>query len=114
MNSITYQKNGEYQIPNLSITSPEKSLGKYGRMRKAYLQYHRTAMFNSLLLSEKLYHHLLEIDQTATRRMEQIMTDLQKTQTPPDKMTQQMQWVGYMNNLKAQAEEIILSELIYN
>ncbi|MDJ0304835.1 MULTISPECIES: TnpV protein [Bacillota] len=114
MNSITYQKNGEYQIPNLSITSPEKSLGKYGRMRKTYLQEHRTALFNSMLLSEKLYPHLLEIDQTANRRLTQIMTDLQKTQTPPDKMTQQMEWVGYMNSLKAQAEEMILTELIYS
>jgi len=114
MNNITYQMNGDYQIPNLNITSQEQPLGKYGRMRKTYLQEHRTALFNSLILSEKLYPHLLEIDQTATRRMEQIMTDLQKVQTPPDKMTQQMEWVGYMNGLKAQAEELILAELIYN
>ena len=114
MNNITYQKNGDYQIPNLSITSQEQPLGKYGRMRKTYLQEHRTALFNSLILSEKLYPHLLEIDQTATRRVEQVMTDLQKMQTPPDKMTHQMEWVGYMNNLKAQAEEMILTELIYS
>ncbi|NCB27166.1 MAG: TnpV protein [Bacteroidia bacterium] len=114
MNNITYQKNGDYQIPNLSITSQEQSLGKYGRMRKTYLQEHRSALFNSLILSEKLYPHLLEIDQTATRRMEQIITDLQKTQAPPDKMTHQMEWVGYMNSLKSQAEELILAELIYN
>ena len=114
MNNITYQKNGDYQIPNLSIAPQDQPLGKYGRMRKTYLQKHRTALFNSLLLSEKLYPHLLEIDQTATRRMDQIMTDLQKKQTPPDKMMYQMEWVGYMNNLKAQAEELILAELIYN
>lgn len=72
MNNITYQKNGDYQIPNLSITSQEQPLGKYGRMRKTYLQEHRTALFNSLILSEKLYPHLLEIDQTAARRMDVI------------------------------------------
>ena len=114
MINITYEKNGDYQIPNLSIASQEQPLGKYGRMRKTYLQEHRSALFNSLILSEKLYPHLLEIDQTATRRMEQIMTDLQKTQAPPDKMTHQMEWVGYMNSLKSQAEELILAELIYN
>jgi len=46
--------------------------------------------------------------------MEQIMSDLQKMQTAPDKMTHQMEWVGYMNNLKAQAEEMIMAELIYS
>ncbi|XJS49381.1 TnpV protein [Tissierella carlieri] len=115
MNKITYSKNGDYLIPDLTLTEqPTQPLGKYGRMRKTYLEEHRKAIFNHLLLSEKLQAHLLEIDQTANRRLEQIMTDLQKTQTPPDKMTHQMEWVGYMNNLKAQAEEMILTELVYS
>jgi hypothetical protein len=119
MSEITYSRNGDYLIPHLTLTqstdSKEQSvLGKYGRMRKQYLQEHRTPLFHSLLLSEKLFPHLLEIDQTANRRLAQIMTDLQKAQAPPDKRQKQMEWVGYMNNLKAQAEEIILTELIYN
>ena len=96
------------------MTQQTEDLGKYGRMRKTYLEQNRTALFNSMVLKEKLYPHLLEIDQTANRRLERIMTDLQKTQTPPDKMTHQMEWVAHMNNLKAQAEEMILTELIYS
>ena len=115
MNEITYTKNGDYLIPNIKLKEqPTQPLGKYGRMRKQYLMEHRKALFNHLLLSEKLQAHLLEIDQTATRRLEQVMEDLQKTQTPPDKMTQQLEWVGHMNNLKAQAEELILAELVYS
>ncbi|QII81213.1 TnpV protein [Jeotgalibaca arthritidis] len=121
MNEITYKRNGDYLIPNIQLTEQKDKkkqipLGKYGRMRKQYLQEHRKPLFHSLLLAEKLFLHLLEIDKTANRRMEQIMKDLKKaqTQTPPDKMKQQMEWVGYMNNLKAQAEEIILAELIYS
>nr|WP_200779485.1 TnpV protein [Anaerosphaera aminiphila] len=119
MNEITYTRNGDYLIPNIGLTEQtdnkeQSPLGKYGRMRKQYLQEHRKPLFHSLLLSEKLFPHLLEIDKTANRRMEQIMTDLQKAQTPPDKMKEQMKWVGYMNNLKAQSEEIILTELIYS
>ena len=115
MNEITYSRNGDYLIPDLTLTEQStQPLGKYGRMRKTYLQEHRKALFNHLLLSEKLQVHLLEIDQTANRRLEQIMADLQKTQVPPDKMTQQMEWVGHMNNLKAQAEELILTELVYS
>ena len=115
MNKITYSRNGDYLIPDIKLTEqPTQPLGKYGRMRKTYLEEHRKALFNHLLLSEKLQAHLLEIDQTADRRLEQVMSDLQKTQTPPDKMTHQMEWVGHMNNLKAQAEEMILTELVYN
>nr|WP_230406778.1 TnpV protein [Blautia liquoris] len=118
MNEITYSRNGDYLIPDITLTQPtdskEQTLGKYGRMRKQYLQEHRTPLFHSMLLSEKLFPHLLEIDQTANRRMELIMAELQKTQTPPDKMKNQMAWVGHMNNLKAQAEEMILTELIYS
>nr|WP_073290544.1 TnpV protein [Anaerosporobacter mobilis] len=115
MNEITYSRNGDYLIPDIKLKEqPTQPLGKYGRMRKTYLQEHRKALFSHLLLSEKLQAHLLEIDQTANRRLEQIMADLQKTQVPPDKMTQQLEWVGHMNNLKTQAEEIILTELIYS
>ncbi|NLK37995.1 MAG: TnpV protein [Epulopiscium sp.] len=119
MNEITYSRNGDYLIPDLTLTQlssnkEQSSLGKYGRMRKQYLQENKKPLFHSLLLSEKLFPHLMEIDQTANRRLEQIMKDLQKMQTPPDKMTHQMEWVGYMNNLKAQAEEMVLTELIYS
>ncbi|MHB8130176.1 MAG: TnpV protein [Mobilitalea sp.] len=85
MNEVTYSRNGDYLIPDLTLTQqPTQPLGKYGRMRKTYLQEHRKALFNHLLLSEKLQSHLLEIDQTANRRLKQIMADLQKTQVPPD------------------------------
>ena len=115
MNNLTYSRNGDYLIPDIALAEqPTQPLGKYGRMRKTYLEEHRKALFNHLLLSEKLQAHLLEIDQTANRRLEQIMTELQKTQVPPDKMTRQMEWVGHMNNLKAQAEELILTELVYS
>ena len=76
MNNLTYSQSGDYLIPDLTVTEPAQPIGKYGRMRKQYLMEHRTPLFHSLLLSEKLFPHLLEIDQTATRRMEQIMADL--------------------------------------
>ena len=118
MKELTYSRNGDYLIPDLTLTeqmdSKEQPLGKYGRMRKKYLQEHRTPLYHSLLLSEKLFPHLQEIDRTANRRLEQIMAGLQKVQTPPDKKKNQMAWVGHMNNLKAQAEEMILTELIYS
>ena len=62
-NNLTYTRNGDYLIPDLSLSEqPKKPLGKYGRMRKAYLKEHRPLIYNHLLMSEKLYPHLLEIE----------------------------------------------------
>ena len=114
-NSLTYTMNGDYQIPDLKLTEqPEKPLGKYGRMRKAYLKEHRPLIYNQLLLTEKLYPHLIEIDETAQSRLEQMMLQLAKEAgaTEELKASDPMKWVGLMNNCKAQAEEILMAELI--
>ena len=116
-NNLTYTRNGDYLIPDLSLSEqPEKPLGKYGRMRKAYLKEHRPLIYNQLLLTEKLYPHLIEIDETAQSRLEQMMPQLAKDAgaTEQLKASDPMRWVGLMNNCKAQAEEIILTELITN
>ena len=116
-NTMSYTKTGDYFIPNMTLSpTEEKPLGKYGRMRKAYLKEHRPVLWNSMILSESLYPHLREIDETADRRMEQMMTELmqQNGVTEELKASDPMTWVGLMNNLKSQAEETILAELIHS
>ena len=57
----------------MRITQPEPEcslLGKYDRMRKQYLKEHRPILFSNLLLSEKLYPHLAEINQSCIDQME--------------------------------------------
>ena len=118
MNNLTYTQNGDYLIPNITLSEPpsKKPLGKYGRMRRTYLEEHRPVLYSSLLLKEKLFPHLQEIDETANRRLEQMMPELMKSAgvTEELKARDPMKWVGLMNTLKAQAEEILLTELIYN
>ena len=117
MSQLSYIQKGDYRIPNLQLSQQnQKPLGKYGRMRKKYLQEHRPVLWNSLLLSEKLYPHLQEIDQTANSRLEQLMTDLKKSAgvTEQMKAANPVMWAGMMNNLHAQAEEVILRELIFS
>lgn len=117
MSELTYTKNGDYLIPNLSLSQQEEQpLGKYGRMRKEYLKEHRPVLWSSLILSEQLYPHLREIDETANSRLEQMMPELMKTAgvTESLKASDPMKWVGLMNTLKAQAEEVILTELVYS
>ena len=114
---MTYTKNGDYLIPDLKLSEvPEASLGKYGRMRKKYLKEHRPILWNNMILSETLYPHLLEIEQTAQNRLEQMMPKLAQAAgaTESLKASDPMKWVGLMNNCKAQAEEIILRELVFS
>ena len=115
--NLTYTRCDDYYIPDLTISESQlKPLGKYGRMRRNHLREHRQVLWNSMILSGTLYPHLKEIDETANRRMEQLMTELKEQNglTEELKAKAPMMWVGLMNNLKSQAEETILAELIYN
>ena len=115
MSTIQYKQAGDYLIPDLILPpQPTEPLSKYGRMREKYLKENRKGLWSVMLLNGTLPAHLREIDETANRRMEQLMSELLASAPAPDKETQQMAWVQHMDALKAQAEEIILTELIFN
>ncbi|MCL2774879.1 MAG: TnpV protein [Oscillospiraceae bacterium] len=112
---MTYSRSRDYLLPNISLTEETgELLSKYGLMRMTYLREHRPILYTTLTLQEKLYPHCLEIEITATERLNQLMTDLQLQTPPPDKSIDPMAWTVHMNSLKAQAEETILAELIYD
>ena len=113
--NITYRQNGDYLIPNIVIHKT-KSIGHYGRLRKAYLEMHRPILFNELVLSDRLFEHCAEIDEAAQNRMELIVPQLAKQYgvTERLKAENQMEWVRQMNACKAQADEIVKAELIYD
>ena len=74
MNELTYTRCGDYYIPDLKLSEqPEAPIRKYGRMRQRYLKEHRPGLYSSLILSEKLYPHLLEIDRAARERMDAML-----------------------------------------
>ena len=106
---------GDYYIPDIRLAHTEaQTLGKYGRMRRTFLELNNPMLFNDMVLTETLFPHLWEVQQTCEKRMELLMADLLAKNPTPDKATQQLAWVAHMNSLKAQAEEIVASELIYN
>ena len=115
MTELSYTIHGDYAIPNLKLSNPaDQPIGKYGRMRKRYLQEYRPILYNYLVLSETLYPHLLEIDNAANQRVDTLLSQLAKNAgvTGKLKAADPMRWVGLMNAVKAQAEEILLAELI--
>ena len=69
-------------------------------------------LFNDMILTENLFPHLWEVQQTCQKRMELLMMDLLAKNPAPDKATQQLAWVGHMNMLKAMAEEVVVRALI--
>lgn len=107
----------DYEIPAIGLSeAATENLGKYGRMRKQYLQAHKQEIYNSLLLSGTLHTHLLEIDHTARKRLELMMPEMAKAAgaTEDLKARDPLRWAGLMNTCKAQVEEVILSELIWD
>ena len=115
MSELTYTRCGDYYIPDLKLSEqPEAPIGKYGRMRRRYLKEHRPILYNQLLMSEKLYPHLLEIDRTAQERVDTMLPQMMETAgvTEELKVCDPMRWVGLMNTLTAQIEEILIRELI--
>jgi hypothetical protein len=112
-----YHQNGDYLLPDLGLNETDKTpLNKYGRMRLRYLQEHRPGLYTRLILSGKLYEDLLETQKAAQNRVEMITDKMAKAQNISEAMKaqDQMAWVGAMNMIRLQAEEIILQELIYS
>ena len=111
---MTYRTEGDYRLPNLDVPEAPK-VGKYGMLRRSYLQKHRNCYYTGMQLSGRLNAHLEKIDRQATEMVEQLTAQMAREQgvTEEMKATDQMKWVGLMNNIKASAEEVVKAELIY-
>ena len=116
MSEITYSRQGDYLIPDLTLpTEPELPLGRYALMHRDYLEKHKRVTYLNLLTSGRLNGHLHEVEQTALQRLELLTKQLSAEQGVTEELKEKapMQWVGLMNNIRSQAEEVILTELIY-
>ena len=113
---LTYTEKDGLLIPDLVLDEqPTGSLGKYGRMRKRYLEQKHDGTFSALVLSGKLTEHLLDIDQTAREQMATLTCQLAAAEgvTEALKSRDQLEWVRRMNSIRNRAEEVVKSDLIY-
>ncbi len=113
---ISYSQCGDYLIPDLVLPEEEQhTIGKYGRMRKRYLQEHCPVLYSNLILSCKLYQHLAEIDHTCVDRMNLLTRQMADREGATEALeaVDQFEWVRHMNSIQNRAEEIVLSELVY-
>ena len=113
---IEYTKVGDYYMPNLVLEKEEKIiLNKYGKLRLKFLKENKKAEYTIMFMNGTLNKHLKEVQETADNKINLIIEKLkqQNNLTEEMKNTDQLYWVGMMNNFKSTAEEIILNELIY-
>ena len=115
-NKITYRKEGDYFIPNLSLPiQPKNQIGKYGRLRLNYLKDFKKGLYTELLIDGTLKQHLLDIDECANEKVRLLIKQFAESENVNEylKEHRQMEWVQAMNNIKNRAEEIVLNEIIY-
>ena len=113
---LTYRKCGDYYIPNLALRyTKEYSIGKYGWMRRTYLEKHHHFLYHELLVTERLMAHLEEIDIACREQLEVMEKDMmaQESVTEALKVADQMEWVRRCNSIRSRAEEVILRKLVY-
>lgn len=114
-NGLSYTLHGDYYLPNLEINEEEPTYGKYGMMRKQFLKEHRSARYQYLVLTGKLTEHLNQVDKEVREKVEILVGQMAEQWGVMEelKMDNQMEWVRRMNNIKANAEEIVYKNIIY-
>ena len=113
---ISYTLVGDYYLPNLKLEQEEKvQLNKYGLLRLDYLKEYKKVDFSIMFMNRTLNKHLKEVQELAQARVNELVEQLKaKSDLTEDmKNTDMLYWVGTMNAIKNQAEEIVLKELIY-
>lgn len=117
-NKFQYRRVGDFLIPNLILPSEETSvrLGKWGMLRKDYLNKHQKVLFHSLLMQDKLYQNCAEIEKQATDMFDTLIERIKTAEGVTEQLKEQNQWewVQKMGNIEQRAKEIVINELIYN
>ncbi len=115
--SISYTLHGDYYLPDLVLPEQEdnRPIGKWGNLRKSYLQHHKRAVYNFLVCNLTLHNHLADIDEQAQDMFDILVEQMKESEgiTEDLKEQDQMEWVGRMNNIRERANEIVCNELIY-
>ena len=112
---IRYQLKGDYYLPVLELPEENRPIGRWGRLHKAYLKNQRPVLYQSLLLSGKLYTVLADLNEQAAERCGLIIRQMAEAEgiTEELKANAPIRWVQAMNSIRSRADEIIRAEMIY-
>ena len=115
--SGTYEQQGDYILPNLTLPAEEKqSIGIWGQRHARYLKQHHKILYYNLLTSGKLNAHLTEIDRQAEGLFFRLVNQMAEREgvTERLKTENQMEWVQRMNNIHNGAAEIVYADIIFS
>ena len=114
--SISYTKIGDYLLPDLKLENKERfNIGKYALLKLEYLKKNKRGLYTELLMKDKLNEYLHDIDIILMEKEQSLIKELAEKENINEdlKSSNQMLWIGKMNNIKIRVEEIILKEYIY-
>ena len=113
-NGLDYVLAGDYYIPVLTVSEEHRSIGRWGRMHRDYLQEEHPALLSDLTLSGKLWTYLADLNELAQARLLLVTAQMQEAEGVDEnlKRRDQMEWIRRMNSIRSRAEEIVLHELI--
>lgn len=112
----TYHEENGYLIPDLTLpTEEEKPIGLWGQRHLRYIKEHKRLFYINLLTSGKLNSYLADINEQAEELFFRLVKQLAEKEgiTEELKSTNQMAWIGAMNNIQARAREIVYADIIY-
>lgn len=114
---INYTKTGDYYLPNIinTQTKEKENIGKYGRLRLNYLKQNRKAEYMILRIEDKLYEHLLEVENECKERVNSLVKEMANKEKVDEnlKLKSSLEWTKLINNFKNIVEEIVLEELVF-
>ena len=113
---LTYTEINGYLIPDLILPETDtRPIGKYGELRRQFLQEHRSDLFDLMLLEGTLHSHLADVDAEARQMVEDTIAKMAHQQGVDEalKRADPMAWAGRMNAIKNAAEEAVLPDLLY-
>ena len=114
--NISYTRIGNYELPNLKIKDKEQhNVGKYGLLKLEYLKKNNRGFYTKLLINNELNSYLYEVDKLINDKINELIIILAEKENVNESLKNKNQrlWIGYMNNMKNRAEEIILRDYIY-
>ena len=115
---IKYTRQGDYLIPNLYLEKDENCgrIGKYGILRLHFIAQNKEALYETLLMTNKLTHHLLLVSDSCESLYKILIEDYIKNDerlSEKNKESNPLEWTKLMNNYKSMAEEIVLKEYVF-
>lgn len=115
---IKYTRQGDYLIPNLYLEKDEDCgrIGKYGILRLHFIVQNKQALYETLLMTNKLTHHLLLVSDSCESLYKILMEGYIKNEEKlfeKSKELNSLKWTKLMNNYKNMAEEIVLNEYVF-